>query len=236
VAAYLRSLDSPWSESLIDPANLKKFIMLLHRPITVSDVPTSGTGPRILWNGQVADNSCVADYELACVWEVGDICPDIREDLDGMSGEPCGANDFPGSSRRHRKRQNDDGTCSLPPGSGATCPLNPGNNGPGGPGKSIRWSRGLDGPRCESGTCGGTLCRGYYCSPRPAGTPPDFHDPKDPARGGSGQPPGPPPSTTTDIPKPPPTTPTLGPTSVPSPPSSPFDWGVRYYDEVSELT
>jgi hypothetical protein len=55
--------------------------------------------------------------------------------------------------------------------------LNPGG---GGGSRQVDWSQGSDTPRCPSGTCGGKLCSGYYCTKNPTGVPPDFRDPKDP--------------------------------------------------------
>ncbi|KAL7943683.1 hypothetical protein V8C42DRAFT_358931 [Trichoderma barbatum] len=42
------------------------------------------------------------------------------------------------------------------------------------------------GPTCggASTACGGTLCKGYWCTPTPTGYPPDYQDPKDPSSGG----------------------------------------------------
>jgi hypothetical protein len=71
-------------------------------------------------------------------------------------------------------------------GEGASCPLPDGDNGPDGPdrpqdpqGPRIEFKSGTPSPLCTA-NCG-TLCSGFYCVPKPTGTPPDFSaNPSDP--------------------------------------------------------
>lgn len=54
-------------------------------------------------------------------------------------------------------------------------------------GSTINYTPGATpGPTCGGGTtaCGGTLCKGYWCTPAPTGYPPGYQDPKDPSSGG----------------------------------------------------
>lgn len=63
---------------------------------------------------------------------------------------------------------------------GAACSLNPGGSG-----VTISVTNGpTAGPTCAS-SCGGTVCSGYWCSPKPTGPPPGYQDPKDPSSGGA---------------------------------------------------
>ncbi|KAH7064410.1 peptidase S8/S53 domain-containing protein [Paraphoma chrysanthemicola] len=63
---------------------------------------------------------------------------------------------------------------------GPSCPLPGGGNGPGGPpgpqAPRVEFKSGTPGPLCTGSGCG-KLCSGFYCSPSPTGTPPDFSVP-----------------------------------------------------------
>ncbi|OIW23586.1 pectin lyase-like protein, partial [Coniochaeta ligniaria NRRL 30616] len=189
LAAYLRSLSSPWQTQLQDPANVKKLIRLLHRRFIVLRYKAGVASPAdrkpVVWNGEVGAKSCVADYADRANWDVGKVCPTIDDDLDKVSLDPppgqtvgsCAAG--VGGNPVRKKRQDGAGG-----GAGGSCPLNLGGGGDGG--KTLSFTTGpTAAPTCPSVTgCGGRLCTGYYCVPNPTGVPPDFPDPKDPAAGG----------------------------------------------------
>lgn len=136
---------------------------------------TSADKMKIIWNGQIGDHSCLADYATRGEWEGGHLCPNLEKDL---SQTPCETNP--------KKRDLDARVDS--------CPIK-GSDGNDGPRKTITYTSGAKpSPTCPSGTdCGGRLCKGYFCSPNPTGAPPGFRDPKDPNRdtGGGGNDDGP---------------------------------------------
>jgi hypothetical protein len=81
-------------------------------------------------------------------------------------GSPCGDNAPPGSKMRAR------GRALLSRQSNDACPL-PGGGDPRGP--PVTFTQGPPSPLCTA-NCG-HLCTGFYCVPRPTGTPPDFPQP-----------------------------------------------------------
>ncbi|RWA03907.1 hypothetical protein EKO27_g11198 [Xylaria grammica] len=196
IAAYLRSLDSPFKTSLEDPANVKLMIeVLAHRFDRLS---TAGRGVvldparkrPVAWNGQVQNwqtdadgqnitqsHSCLADWDTRTQWDDGGACSGLNPDMTKMgeseSTGSCDANGHPLSRRD----------------AGGSCPLDPqggGGSGSGsGTGISITFASGATAsPTCASaGGCGGTVCTGFYCTRLPTGVPPDFWDPKDPNNG-----------------------------------------------------
>ncbi|KAI8623454.1 hypothetical protein F5Y19DRAFT_458390 [Xylariaceae sp. FL1651] len=188
IAAYLRSLDSPFKTQLEDPARVKQMIEFLAHRYNRQKIDNSGLEPLdaaqrrpIAWNGQVQttvngvveSHSCLADYDTIGDWDVDGACDGINPDMSNMgNGEStgsCGANGSPA--------KRDDG---------GSCPLDPnGGGGGGGSGTSISFTSGATAsPTCATAAgCGGTVCTGYYCTPDPTGTPPDFWDPKDPNNG-----------------------------------------------------
>lgn len=182
LAAYLRGLNSPWKTQLEDPANVKKLIRILHRRFAVLHYKfyvTPADRKPVIWNGEVGDKSCVADYASRANWDHDKVCPTIDDNLDNVSLDPppgqtvgqCGAG--VGGNPTKRKRQD---------GGGGSCPLNLG----GADGQTLSFTTGpTAAPTCPSQTgCGGRLCTGYYCVPNPTGLPPDYPDPKDPSAGG----------------------------------------------------
>lgn len=188
LAAYLRSLNSPWKAQLEKPTNVKKMIRIMHRHILSNDesgATIPGNVP-IIWNGQVGDKSCLSDYDTRAQWDDTNLCPEINKNLDDVSEDEIEPITSPGGDDAESKQ--------------------------------IDWSEGPDSPKCKStsGTCGGELCRGYYCVPNPVGVPPDFQDPKDP-KGPTGPNAGPGDPEDEDEPD--------GP--------SPYDWGIRWYEKVS---
>ncbi|KDN67309.1 putative 1,3-beta glucanase [Colletotrichum sublineola] len=181
LAAYLRSLPSPWKTQLQEPRHVKKMIRLLHRRFTLrypSSVPNPSLRKPIIWNGQVGDKNCLVDYDTRSQWDTDNACPEIDKDLDkemgqGETVEPCGAGI--GENSRIAARQD-----------GGFCPVLPGNGGWGdGGGQTVSFTSGSQpSPTCASGTgCGGHVCTGYWCNPSPTGVQPDYQDPKDPNAG-----------------------------------------------------
>ncbi|KAF1994463.1 hypothetical protein P154DRAFT_567311 [Amniculicola lignicola CBS 123094] len=170
LANYFRSVPSKWESQLDKTANLKKFIQLFHRRFAVHGHPVNPTDRNpIIWNGQVGEHSCLRDWDSTEEWHK--VCPNINDDLEkepvnpGQPVTPCQR----GQNGNPTKRQN----------GGSSCPLIPGNNGPG---KNINWQQGPSQPECTAQDhCGGKVCEGYYCNPNPKVLhPPDYYDPKDP--------------------------------------------------------
>ena len=130
LAAYYRSVSSPWKQQLTSPAHVKKLIRKFHRRFNVNLPKEHGANDRkkqrpIIWNGQYKDRSCLKDYAVNVVRtdRSKKNCPDIELDLNNQpdSGEtvrPC-----TGSSPR--ARQADCGSCPLLPDA-------PGSGGDGG--------------------------------------------------------------------------------------------------------
>ncbi|KAF2828939.1 hypothetical protein CC86DRAFT_317913 [Ophiobolus disseminans] len=212
LANYFRSVPSKWKSQLGETANVKKLIQLFHRRFAVPGPPVNPTGRNpIIWNGQVGKNSCLRDWDSTEDWHK--VCPNINDQLDqepsdpGQPVTPCGS----GQNGNPAKRQ--DG--------GGSCPLVPGGNGPG---KDVDWRNGPSKPVCNAkDNCGGEVCKGYYCTPRPKFPhPPDYYDPKDPDNP-HGQPKPSPTPTPTPTPTPKPDNPdpepdNPGPTPTPEPP------------------
>ncbi|KAI1325288.1 glycoside hydrolase family 55 protein [Xylariaceae sp. FL0255] len=183
IAAYLRSLDSPFKEALQDPANVKIMIAFLaHRYLTLQqggsdiiNVDLADLRP-VAWNGQVTINSsgvitshsCLSDYDTISSWDTINACsglnPNMFEMGPGEDTGSCGADD--------QVAARDDG---------GTCPsLSVTNGAP-----TITFaSMSTPSPTCTEATgCGGTICTGFYCTPNPTGVPPDYMDPQDPNNG-----------------------------------------------------
>ncbi|KAL0929845.1 Killer toxin subunits alpha/beta 6 [Colletotrichum truncatum] len=190
VAAYLRSLRSDWQTQLQEPLNVKKMIRRLHRRIRVYERPLSATSRPVVWNGEVGRMirepaySCVSGGETVLIFDdrTAKRCPPYSKELKDLPEEVGESTGSCGDGSNNPSKRAVDGA--------NTCPISPpgGSDGSGGgaDGRGIDWSDGPDSPKCPSGTCGGELCRGYYCSPRPKGVPPpDFKDPKDPNKMGA---------------------------------------------------
>jgi GH18 family chitinase len=169
LVAYLRSLPyEPYQDQLKKPATVKKLIKGLSRSFAVWDDQTQETIPPQVGQALVVWNGHVGTESC----------------LMGKSPPPEGCPELP-------PNLND-----IPDYPGSLTPNDPAS--PGGPGKTIKWEPGTDGPKCSANslvrrlferaeaTCGGQLCSGYYCRPNPPGPPPDFRDPKDPNRYGNG--------------------------------------------------
>lgn len=187
LAAYWRSLDTKWKTQLEDPANVKKLIQLFHRrygffnPQNGKSYQISARSKPVIWNGQVKDKNCLIHYDTRDTWDATTkACPEIPDDLSTLSdnpGEPVDCNNTPANppaSSKHKRQSNSGGSCPLNPGGGSDAD------------KSISYKPGpTPSPTCGAGgnRCGGSLCTGFYCSPRPTGIPPDFMDPKDPNAG-----------------------------------------------------
>ncbi|KAK2030564.1 pectin lyase-like protein [Colletotrichum zoysiae] len=194
LVAYYRAMPSPWQADLMEPANVKKLIRLFHRrlaAVTANDangnpIPVDPRDRRpLIWNGQVRDRSCLrtGDYN-DLTWAGRNLCPTI-DDLssqpdNGQTVEPCGPGTGGNPTRRYVKRQAG-GSCPLIPDPG------PGSGSGGGNGQTVSFTSGPQpSPTCSAvGACGGTLCEGFWCNPRPTGVPPDYHDPKDPNSSGA---------------------------------------------------
>ncbi|KAL4864546.1 peptidase S8/S53 domain-containing protein [Aspergillus spectabilis] len=203
LASYFRAVPSRWQSQLDKPSNVKKLIQLFARRFAVNKPVDPGDRRPIIWNGQAGEHSCLRDYGSKEDW--AKVCPTIQENLEdespnpGEPVEPCTAGQS--SSNNPVRRQSGGG------GSGS-CPLIPGDKGPG---KNINWDEGPSGPECTSDDhCGGEVCKGYYCDPHPKiSHPPDYYDPKDP-KNPHGQP--------STAPKPSSTTTSTPPMETPDPP------------------
>ncbi|KAF9872609.1 putative glucan 1, 3-beta-glucosidase [Colletotrichum karsti] len=185
LVAYYRAMPSPWQADLTEPANVKKLIRLFHRRLAAVPEKDANGNPI-----PVRDRSCLRtdDYN-DLTWPGRNLCPtinDLSTQADtGQTVDPCGPGVGGNPTRRRRtyvKRQ-DGGSCPLipdpPPGSGS--------GGGGGNGQTVSFTSGPQpSPTCSAaGGCGGTLCKGFWCNPRPTGVPPDYHDPKDPNSSGA---------------------------------------------------
>ncbi|KFX87604.1 hypothetical protein V490_08138, partial [Pseudogymnoascus sp. VKM F-3557] len=178
LAAYYRSLPSPWEAQLTSPARVKKLIRLFHRRFQVSREPVPDAEKKpVIWNGQVGQKSCLSDYNTRGTWDTEHVCPEINVNLDnqpdnGQTVEPCGATRSGLAARQD---------------SGGSCPLFPDDGGDGtdSGGHTISFTSGAQAsPTCASGSgCGGVICSGFWCNPNPTGIPPDHQDPKDPNAG-----------------------------------------------------
>lgn len=184
LAAYYRSVSSPWKQQLTSPAHVKKLIRKFHRRFNVNPPKEHGANDRkkqrpIIWNGQYKDRSCLKDYAVNVVrtdWSKKN-CPDIELDLNNQSDN--GETVRPCTGPSPRARQADGGSCPLLPDA-------PSSGGDGGEAYTVSFTSGpAPSPTCASGSgCGGKVCTGFFCTPNPTGVPPDRHDPKDP-NGGS---------------------------------------------------
>ncbi|KAI0903317.1 glycoside hydrolase family 55 protein [Ustulina deusta] len=189
IAAYIRSLDSPFKTQLENPANVKKMITFLAHRYDRQKKDNSGLEPinaadkrPVAWNGQVQNtvqgqvqsHSCLADYDTIAQWDINGACDGINSDMSQMgTGESTGSCNGPSANPKVAGRD-DGGSCPLP-GPGAEAG-----------GTSITFTSGAKpSPTCATAAgCGGTVCSGYYCSPtQTSGPPPDFYDPKDPNNG-----------------------------------------------------
>jgi hypothetical protein len=181
LAAYYRSVPSPWQQQLASPARVKKLIRKFHRRFNVNlprdpkaNDPTKKRP--IIWNGQYKDRSCLRDYTVdgaRTEWSRKN-CPDIDLDLDNQADDGETVALCRSSSSRARRQV------------GGSCPLLPGAPGDSGEAHTVSFTSGpAPSPTCASGSgCGGKVCTGFFCTPNPTGVPPDRHDPKDP-NGGS---------------------------------------------------
>lgn len=162
LVAYWRALPNlanGWGEELRKPANVKKLLYFMHRPLSFSygrlENPQNDGFERnrvpLIWTGQHPDGNCLQDpsYAGCPQGSLGDLVPGGSCPIGG------------------RKRQ-DGGSCEMP-------------SGPVGSGDAIdtvTYNPGPASPTCND-NCG-TLCTGYYCTPSPTGFPPDYFDPEDP--------------------------------------------------------
>ncbi|KAK7943020.1 Glucan 1-3-beta-glucosidase [Apiospora aurea] len=168
LVAYWRGLPNKkgnWARELEDPANVKKLLAFMQRPLRANmrkvgigaglgDFPPKQKVP-FIWTGQYNQQDCLVNPDG------NKRCP--RGSLSNLQ---------PGGACPLRKRQDGGGdgdSCGLPGGGGG------GDDTIGDP---ITYRPGSPSPTCTSGC--GTLCRGYYCVPSPTGFPPDYYDPKDP--------------------------------------------------------
>ncbi|KAK4181199.1 family 55 putative glycoside hydrolase [Triangularia setosa] len=141
----------------------------------------AGSKP-VIWNGQVKDKNSFLDYDTRATRDTTKSCPDIPDDLGttpGNPGEPVNCNNPPSAPNSRRQA-----------GGGGSCPLNLGGSG-------------------AENNCGGKLCTGFFCRPKPSGISPDYMDPKDPNAGN--------PVPTTHIPGPNKPTTTRGGGTIPTP-------------------
>ncbi|ERS99609.1 uncharacterized protein SPSK_09324 [Sporothrix schenckii 1099-18] len=170
--AYWRALPSRWQTQLQQPANVKKLLRALHRPIAVPGRPIDALSRRIAWNGQVLDKNCLLDAPSANGNDWSQVCPTLEDNLaaqpDGPSADSCAYQPARVNHARGIHQHDAPNSCGWPGDSDA---------------QSISFTpSSVAGPICTAGGCG-TLCTGYYCAPHPTGTPPDFQDPKDPNNG-----------------------------------------------------
>ncbi|PGG96344.1 hypothetical protein GX51_07874 [Blastomyces parvus] len=174
LVGYFRSLPSPWTAQLLNPASVKKMIKIFHRRFVVlgESIEDMKMKP-VIWNGQFGDYSCLADYDTIEKWDPEKHCPRINRRLaeepnEGETVAPCSFD--PGLFDNPQEQLD-----------GTYCPRLP-RTDPNGHTVSFTSKAGVKPtPTCASGTgCGGHLCTGFFCSPMPTGVPPDRHDPKDP--------------------------------------------------------
>jgi len=162
---------------LVSPERVGQLLRKLRRPVVVGNnlkIP----GWEIVsqtWNAEVVfkptsagepkHKSCLVDpaspgcprLDLNDPTTVGDLCPPQGNSRRDLGGE--GTTNITIAIRQ------------------AACPLPPSVPGGGnhGPTKTITWSSGTPSPTCKE-SCG-KLCTGFYCVPKPTGTPPDFTPP-----------------------------------------------------------
>lgn len=166
--AYLRGLDSPWKADLEVPANVKKMVRALSRPLDIRDGPwrhllqglTDQQKPVVpfIWNGQVLWESCLLSVWEALTYKGRLACPRWPASLGDPNWSPAPGG--PGGPTTG----DDFGGIPMP--------------GP------ITWQPGPAQPICDaaqtSSQCG-RLCSGsYYCDRLPVGSPPDHADPAPP--------------------------------------------------------
>ncbi|PGH19017.1 hypothetical protein AJ79_00051 [Helicocarpus griseus UAMH5409] len=176
LAAYMRSLPSPWKDQLTSPANMKKMVKLFHRRFTVTkvrqDVDISDPGLRkpIIWNGQVGENSCLSNYDTVNDWDTDNVCPDINKDLAAETGEGETVRDCDGGTGGNSARR------ALTPRQvdGGSCP-HPWRR----PGRSYYFPSPVPEPRHHLHAHLALL----VVATSAQGVPPDYRDPKDPNAG-----------------------------------------------------
>lgn len=172
LVAYLRGLNSPWADQLSTGDGVKKMITKLQKVTTPTDGNCANPPPpnsvvRVAWNGQVPDdsdsNSCL-HIPVLSYKKLFNACPCPFD------------SQFPlRRSKREDEEEDDEGD-------GTSCPLPGSGNGGGGghlgelpvPGP-IEWNEGEPSPTCTT-NCG-NACDGFWCTPKPTGTPPDYDDP-----------------------------------------------------------
>ncbi|KAK2013597.1 pectin lyase-like protein [Colletotrichum eremochloae] len=179
LTAYFRALPSRWATDLESTKNVYHMVQHLSRKVNVvrefeADTPglldpdeLLGQHPRIVWNGQVEDENCLLEYHSEKAQEIcGLYMKGIPDDLDMWDPVTVpDACDISETSDQHLAGRSL--TCEAPGGSG---------DGSGGEDSGVfTWTEGAPSPTCTAGC--GTLCRGYYCVPKPNGMPPDYGDP-----------------------------------------------------------
>ncbi|ETS74683.1 hypothetical protein PFICI_13167 [Pestalotiopsis fici W106-1] len=177
--AYWRGLPgvrADWVEELKDPANVKKLLRFMQRPIKAQTIQVpDGTRSRVptIWSGRVPDGDCLVNPKLKG-------CPIFTDKIADLA--PFGAGDCgPGGSGIKRRQDGQGWTCVIGGGDGGN---GGGNNGGSNPnGLTISYKPGPVSPTCNAGC--GTRCSGYYCDPTPTGEPPGYYDPLDPSHVGT---------------------------------------------------
>lgn len=161
---------------------VKKMIQLLHRRFAItkrrSKMFEAKDARPIIWNGHVKELNCLIDASNEPRQIPAGICPEFKDTV--AETDPSNIEELdcqpvkPGGSAAGRLVGRAGGFCPLP------LPDAPG--GSGGSGRTVTFTSGpVATPTClNPAGCGGHLCSGYYCSPKPTGMPPDFQDPRDP--------------------------------------------------------
>ena len=193
IAAFLRSLNTPWKTQLQNTGSMQRMIRFLSRSYRVRSLDQKTDVKQkkkmvaaVIWNGQVKDKNCLVDWPNRAKWDADlkKACGDLTENIPDLkiqeSALSCDSADLlgikPGDTLKKRADGDDDESprgCS---------PDDPNDSD----GKTISYtsSGSITSPTCSGGAnSGGTLCTGYYCTPRPTGPPPDFGDPNDPNNG-----------------------------------------------------
>ncbi|KAH7302825.1 hypothetical protein B0I35DRAFT_485623 [Stachybotrys elegans] len=182
LVAYWRGLpniQNGWGDELKDPANVKKLLLYMQRPIpknklvnrlTEYQVMEAGRRPNpipFIWTGVHNGKNCLQNPAAH------PSCPRDRIQNLVPNGASC--------------QQSGSGARALFARADEVCVLRPGSANGNGPGQGaldnpITFTPGPASPTCNPGSPGcGTACTGFFCGPSPSGYPPGYFDPEGPS-------------------------------------------------------